>query len=267
MRFLIMVSILIFQVSIAFAEEVYEMFEALDKYYEQHPRKISPDLKALSSVVADERVTKYLREGIHVHYVDSLTVLISKRLDGGYGINGKFITTSEFPEGPIATRVLKTHISKDSTTLYTIDFSPGMSVDPYFFIFEIKGDSTRYIGSTPFCTDIYFPGDGFIYTAGHVDSTFDMRRIYRIENGKLVEIPQPFYYVGLETVTKEPITLFADRSLKTGTVSIPAGNSLTVLINIENSYLILTSSGITGWIQIEYGGYYSPIKHLILRGD
>ncbi len=271
MRFTIVVTILICQISTVLAEEPSDMLRALEIYYEEHPRQISLDLKALSTVVADERVTQHIREGIHVHYEDSLTVLFCERLDGAYAYLGKFYKSSEFDgtgfqEWNLATRVLKTRISKDSDTYYTIDFSPGMSVDPYFLFFENTGDSTRYIGNTSSCTDLYIPGDGFIYTAGHVNSMFDIRRKYHIENGKLVEISQPFYYVGLETVTKKPITLSADRTYKTETVSIPAGTSITILISVDNSYLILTSSGITGWVYID-SGYYTSIRHLIWRGD
>ena len=267
MRFSIVVIILICQISTVFAEEFSDMLEALNIYYQQHPRQISQEFKALSTVIADKSLDKFICEGIHVHYVDSLTVIFCKPLNGSYGRDGLFIKSSEFPEGPPATRVLKTLISKESNTYYTIDFSPGMSVDPYFLLFENKEDSTHYIGNTPTCTDLYIPGDGFIYTAGHTDTMFDMRRMYHIENGKLIEIFQPFYYIGLETVSKEPITLFEDRTFKTKTVSIPAGTSITVLISVDNAYLILTSSGITGWIHIDYGGYNTPIRHLIFRGD
>jgi len=95
---------------------------------------------------------------------------------------------------------------------------------------------------------------------------FDMRRRYTIENDRLIKTPQPFYWVGLETVTTGPLALLSDQVQMTVADTLPAGTPITVLLNKDDFYLIRTPFGVTGWTAVK-NSYYTPIQHLIFRGD
>lgn len=230
-------------------------------------RRVPPAFEALETVAVKG---SYHPEGVHVHYNPSLAEVQSVVLDGVYREDGKYFSAAEHP-GAIeamghSERVLITSLTPDTTKRYTIVFSPGLSADPYFLIFDVAGDSLCFCGRTTFCTDIYIPGDGYIYTSGHADSMFDVRRKYTIRDGGLVEIPQPMLYVGMETVTTKKITLTHDRGGTGAIAELDAGTSITVLVNDGDDYLVLTPQGITGWTRIP-SGLYTPIRYLMFRGD
>jgi len=164
------------------------------------------------------------------------------------------------------TRLVITKIDSLSSDKYLIDYDPGISADPMFCITKIFPDTIKYYP----CIDgliISIPGNGYIYISGHTDNMFDQKKIYKIEDNKLVEVQQPYYYVGMETETNIRMDLFSDRSMRNKVVSLEKGAKITVLINTDNYYLIATQFGIVGWF--DYRTHYrdNPIKGIYFAGD
>ncbi len=244
------------------SQEVSDLFAALDSHYREHPPSFPLNLTSLISII----VSQEYPGGVRVHYFDPQTVVIDSSLGGSFGMNGKFFNAFESGNLDPTTRILKTRIDSNSEDKYIIDFTLGPSWDPHFIVHRVDGYSTAFMGKTGFCNNLFIPGDGFIYTTGHVNSMFDIRRRYAIQDDHLVETPQPFYRVGLETVTTGPLKLLSDPMSATILKILPAGTSITVLLNKDDLYLITTPFGLTGWAVIE-SPYYTPIQHLIFRGD
>jgi hypothetical protein len=195
---------------------------------------------------------------VTLHYQKEGSELLNKKL-GSFG--------EDFQQ------IVKTSIDVNSQSKYIISFSAGPSGDPTFLIERMDGNTLTEIGYI-YCLDLYIPGNGFLYSSGHTNNMFNTRTKWKIERGGLKEVPQPFYYVGLETRTLQPYTLYADEQLREQIAVLPADYDITVLLNKGELYLIKTAFGLTGWVkpksvsqtdQPEYGG--SGIEGLYYAGD
>jgi hypothetical protein len=172
-------------------------------------------------------------------------------------------------------RLIKTRIDRNTETTYTIDFSPGMSVDPNFIIFRNIGNElkelTRWgIGGT----QLIVPGDGFLYISGHTNNTFNQHRIFRVDVDEIIEVEQSFYYVGLQSVTNKEILIWNENSVIT---ILPKGTPIHVLLMKNESYpnfsyLVKTETGLVGWVrfkpeELNMWNKPNPIEGLYYKGD
>ena len=258
------------------SQEVGDLFAALEAHYAEHP----PSYPSTWTSLRSRTVSQKFPGGVRIHYVEDGTAVYDSSLGGQFDHYGGFHRS--FGSGETATpttRILETQVDRASENWYVFDFSLGPSMDPHFIVHRVHGNSTAFVGRL-YCLDLFIPGDGAIYTAGHVNSMFDVRRRYAIEvgasaiidgdiateNDRLTEVPQPFYWVGLETVTTGPLALYSQQLAVAATDTLPAGTPITVLLNQDDLYLIRTDSGGTGWAVVE-SSYYTPIRHLVFRGD
>lgn len=145
---------------------------------------------------------------------------------------------------PDLTRVLSTRLNRESETRHSIDFDPGPSADPVFTITDEK--SGKKVGEIA-ADALVVPGNGFIYSMGRTDKMHVERRKYAVREGKLVEIEQPFSYVGLESKAKVALTLTAKKGSGEVIASIPAGDELQVVLRDGEFLLIKTQFGLLGW--------------------
>ena len=166
------------------------------------------------------------------------------------------------------TRLIKTKIDKEQDVSYIIDFSPGPSVDPMFIISRSLEPNLIKIGVVS-GLEIVLPGDGFFYVRGHTNNMFDERRKYSIRDNKIVEIEQPYYYVGLETTANSDITIYSDLTMEKSVAFLSENTKFTVLINKGDYYLIKTPFGLTGWTKVktEHRPQKMMINGLIYKGD
>jgi len=171
-------------------------------------------------------------------------------------------------------RLIVTKIDRNDDARYTIDFYPGMSVDPSFRIYINVGNELKRLSPWINGTQLTVPGDGYIYISGHTNNTFDQKRLFRIEGDEIIEVVQPYYYVGLQSVTNREIVLM---SLAGPVVTLLQGTSVTVLLkqiepNQKFSYLLKTDFGLVGWVQFKPEELYmwnkpNPIEGLYYNGD
>ncbi|RXQ87280.1 hypothetical protein EO244_16510 [Ancylomarina salipaludis] len=142
-------------------------------------------------------------------------------------------------------------------TKYTILYSEGSSSDPEFSIYLEES----HIGDIK-AVDLAITKSGNFYASGHANTNFNERRKYQLKNDELIEIKQPFLYVGLKSKTLEGITLFETKDLKNKVATLPIGYDVEVILAdqyIEDLYLIKTKFGLIGWAQIESGQYISKV--------
>ncbi len=174
-----------------------------------------------------------------------------------------------YDEGPgaYATKVMKTKINPTGNE-YIIVFDEGPSADPVFLFYK-DGDFKQPAFSIA-ALNIVVPGNGSVYSSGHTNNMFNKRRKFKVENNKLKEIEQSFYYVGLKTKTLKPLTLYSSTQISNITANLPKDYSIEVLLNKRNTdlYLIKTDFGLAGWVKLENQFYGNQaIDKLVYAGD
>ncbi|MFC1557713.1 hypothetical protein ACFL40_00010 [candidate division KSB1 bacterium] len=229
-------------------------FEELADFYTGQDKKLPESFQHLSTLEVKTSITKDIKEGIRIHFPASVSTVIDTNVIGIYG-----------PRSPVR-RLIVTKININDDNYYTIDFSQGASVDPEFIINRNIDGKAVFIDKF-FAIEIIVPGDGFLYISGHTNTMYNKRRKFRIKDGKFIEVQQPYYHVGLETINTEHITLYSDTLYTEKVSDIPAKSKITVLINKGDYYLIKSPIGLTGWIKIPRWSWKSPIKFLFFRGD
>ncbi len=210
---------------------------------------------------------------ITIHFDENISSVIdtlyqtAEMIEMGFGANHRLIITK---------------IDINDETEYIIDFSPGMSVDPYFIIYINNGNELTKLARGLAGTQLIVPGDGFLYTTGHTNNTFDQRRKFRIEGEKITEVSQPFYFVGLTSKTNREIILWNDPEANNKyslITTLPKGSTVTVLLKKSDeyrkknfTYLVKTEFGLVGWVQFDFREITqrsdrSSIEGLYFKGD
>lgn len=214
-----------------------------------------PELSTLT--IQDKLLFGYFPDGITVEYDKALAIVINQPLEEEY-----FRETGEY----IQKRLITTRLAAADSVVYTVDFTPGLSLDPMFIILgDVSGELKR-IGNVDGLY-IAFPGDGFFYVTGHTNNCFDQRRKFTVRDGAIVEIRQPFYYVGLQTAAKANIDIYRDTGLTQIVEHIASGTPITVVANDGDFYLIKTPRDILGWTKIDVGQKDTAIGGLFFFGD
>lgn len=221
-------------------------------------QQTSEKIPSLSTLrVRDELLDQYFEDGIKIHFDKAITTIINQPVEDAY-----YRDTGEY----IQTRLIATKLDARKETLYTIDFHPGYSLDPGFILYKNTPQGLEKVGVI-FGLEITFPGDGFFYVTGHTNNTFNQRRKFTIRDDALVEIQQPFYYVGLETVAKEDFNIYADVGLTIPVAHVPKNTPITVVLNTDDYYLIKTPRDLLGWIKLHVGQQDTIIEGLYYFGD
>jgi len=194
---------------------------------------------------------------IFIHYNSDISTVLNKRT-----------ADIRYKEGDdTVTRTIKTKINRNRSDYYFIDYSPGSSGDPEFIIYRILPDRLLKIKVLK-GTNIYIPGNGYIYISGHTNNMFDTKKKFILKGDVLKEVPQEYYFVGVQSVTTKPIELYSDTKLEEINARLPIGAPVTVVINKGDLYLIKTSFGLLGWMKITISlSGESPIKDLYFAGD
>jgi hypothetical protein len=201
-----------------------------------------------------------------VRYNESLSTIINERL------SEPFKGEDFYPEmlsGDI--NLMLTRLSSSDNTEYYVIFSEGMSIDPTFYFF--KKDNTRESAFSVGGEQLFMTGNGSFYVQGHANKMYNQKRKFKVVNGEFKEVEQPFYYVGLKTKTLKPIKLYDSKEKNRQLASLPAEYEIEVLLNEFTNdeslfYLIRTSFGLTGWIELPKDGWKGTyIKGLYFQGD
>jgi hypothetical protein len=193
---------------------------------------------------------------VTISYDPRITQVIGKPLNAGPEHEGE----------PLVTRALRTRIDRAKSEEVFIDFDPGPSVDPSIVVTRVGTEEPA--GSIPGLR-FYIPGTGAIYASGHTNTMFDVRRKYVLQGDKLVEVKQPFYWVGLESKAKKNLVLYSGKDGKETVAHLPKGSALTVVLSEgESWYLIKTPFGLMGWLKIAGGSQEADtIEGLYFQGD
>ncbi len=163
----------------------------------------------------------------------------------------------------------KSNLFKDSLDIV---YSAGLSGDPSYSVSDITGKILTSIN----CTDFYINDLGIIYTSGHTNNMFNQRRKFEIKKDTVLEVKQPYYYVGLKNKTLKPITLYKEKTGKEVIAQLPKNYTVEVLLAENTSdnfhshkyFLVKTEFGLVGWLRLtDYEGYDPVIEGLFYAGD
>ena len=204
-------------------------------------------------------------QNIYIKYTPYVSQIFNVKL-GKLDKNDPFY--SDFDEEVFDIKAIKTKVDVSSSDEYYIIFSYGISADPCF-VFYKNENFNKADFSIP-GKQIYIPGNGFIYISGHANNDFDTRRKFQLRSDSLVEIIQPFYYVGLTTKTLAPISLFETEDNKKLVAKLPVNYNIEVLLNKRGTslYLIKTEFGLVGWTDLGYIGQKADkIDKIFFNGD
>lgn len=171
---------------------------------------------------------------------------------------------------------LKFKLSSVDPLYYVLNWDEGPSGDPNF---RIVNDNTKQeINYThdgePWDIagdNIIIPGNGYLYISGHTNNLFNEHRKFTIKKNKLIEIEQPFYYVGIDDTLLQELVIYSDTSETSILAHLPKGYRVTVLINIKNTnwFLIKTKYNLVGWARLSLGYSMYPdfIEEIFYNGD
>ena len=162
-------------------------------------------------------------------------------------------------------RVLLTQIDRNSQERFFIDFDPGASTDPVFSIAPFPGK--RSIGTIE-ANQLVLPGNGYIYSVARINKNFLERRKFAVRKGELIEIRQPFLFVGLDGKTKVDLELRSQPSAGEVVASIRKGDEVRVVLYDGQHYLVRSAFGLLGWVKLkDVARENAVIEGLFYAGD
>lgn len=235
-----------------------------DKTSETNTEIISPSSKSETKATEAFSYLKKLKIGtsgrLFLKYNPEKTTVINK------GLNELAKGDPLYDENPMGRKILvETQVSPSKA--YSVVYSPGPSADPTFRFYKFGSSEPAEFSVGALA--VYIPSNGNVYTEGHTNNTFNERKKFSLKNGKFQEVEQAYYYVGLETKTLKPITLYASKNMTGKLASLPAGYGIEVVAHEKGTdlYLIKTDFGLLGWVKVEstYGDL--TIEGLRYAGD
>jgi hypothetical protein len=177
--------------------------------------------------------------------------------------------TNEFEEtGGILVAKYKSTIFKDS--LHII-FDMGASDDPNFLIYT--KDKKRLFQI--YCLQLCINANGTIYTAGHTNNMYNCKRKFQLQKDKIVEVKQPFNYVGVKGITKKAIVLYQDKVGSDIVANVSQNSEIEILLapaadndQLDKLFLVKTKFGLVGWLRIAENEIFGAIiEELFFAGD
>ncbi len=161
-----------------------------------------------------------------------------------------------------------------------IIYTPGPSVDP---VFSITDKNNKLIWSEA-AEEMCINSNGIIYLSGNMNRMFNQRMKFKLVDGKVTEVMQPFYFVDVKGELLKPIRLYSEKNNKGELIAtLPIGYEIEILLaepeitkneyGVQNpimNYLARTPFGLVGWLRLskEDITYISPIvKGLGILGD
>ncbi|MDO5036418.1 MAG: hypothetical protein Q4D93_05610 [Porphyromonas sp.] len=146
----------------------------------------------------------------------------------------------------------------DGAPIYHFFFSEGPSVDPTFYITDNDFNPLW----SQFGQEMAVTEGGVIYLMGTINRMFNMKMKFKITSSGIREIPQPYYYVGVQGELLKPIKLYSQKEGGEVVATLPKGYAVEVLLadprsvaededsTTYNRYLVRSNFGLVGWMRL-----------------
>lgn len=160
---------------------------------------------------------------------------------------------------------------QEGAPVYHFFFSDGPSEDPTFYITDQNFNPLWH----QYGEEMAVTEGGVIYLSGNVDRMFNMRMKFKMTSKGIIEIPQPYYYVGVKGELLKPIKLFSQKEGGEVGASLPKGYTVEVLLadpyskawdddsSSHNRYLVRSDFGLVGWMRLEEEDMHSFFEPVI----
>ena len=163
--------------------------------------------------------------------------------------------------------VLVTRLMPAMQDSFLVTYNEGPSADPCFVVYRLDKDTIKLLHYAIDGKSLFIPGNGFLYVSGHTDNMYDSRRKFKVMRDTLIEVIQPFYYVGINSKALADIIIYSDTDMVNPVASVPKSSSVFVVANRGEYYLIKTPFGLLGWTFIPKGNYGTIIEGISFAGD
>ncbi|MBD0257377.1 MAG: hypothetical protein ICV83_16790 [Cytophagales bacterium] len=215
----------------------------------------------------DHLVTRQVKHHREASFsLDSLTAII---------YNGKFEELDKKPAGFSATdfecevgSVIIADVLLDKKAQRRALLTFGVCPEFEFYLYDRQ---TKGLIQSFSALNIVIDASGSLHTSGHLNE-FDLKRKYSFNGKAFVEDKQPFYYVGLKSVTLNEVKIYGDKQLSKLIAVLPKGREIEVLIAEKPSsnklYLVRTGFGVIGWAPLKVDQYKSvDVEGLFYNND
>lgn len=190
----------------------------------------------------------YLFGEVKVLYNPNLTTLIERNEKEGDEVSSMLI--------------MRTRLDSSSEDIYEISFFEGHALDPTFTIEKFVDGKSTMIRDIQ-ATTLVVPGNGYVYSSGHVFSRYEGKSKYKVHEYSIVEVKQPFYYVGVKGKANIDINIYSEKVGGELVAHLPKGSQFEVLLNSRQYFLIKTNFGLVGWFEYTSDNPYdTPIEGL-----
>lgn len=155
---------------------------------------------------------------------------------------------------------------------------PSHDVSYAFYKYErVKNKSTPQEFIEPdfkiFSPSLIIPGNGNIYSYGHNNNSYSLKKKYLYKEGKIVSLTQPFSYVGVSASSLKEQTIYSDYSLKNSLYKISKGSPVTIvgiyedLENNKEYFIVASEFGLVGYVQIDHSQTENQFSGFYYSGD
>ncbi len=156
--------------------------------------------------------------------LDSLTAIL---------YNGRFEELKKKPAGFSAEdfeceagTIVIADVLLDQKTQRRAILTYGACPESEFYLYDRK---TKGLLQSFSALQIVIEDNGTLYTAGHLNE-FDLKQKYSFNGKTFVEDKQPFYYVGLKSVTLNAVKIYGDKQMPRLIAFLPKGAEIEVLV-------------------------------------
>jgi hypothetical protein len=176
-----------------------------------------PNITIASSDIKEVKLDDTSAGSVYFHYNPDLTKLLLKDV-------------TDKDSGILTLKVAELKLSSSSKETIVLEYSEGGSSDPGFMFYKKNNNQLKRLGYLIDGLHILVPGNNLIYIWGHTNSDFNIHKSYKIENDKIEELTQPYYYVGIENKTLTNIIIYESIDFKKSIDNIKKGDIVTVLL-------------------------------------
>ncbi len=120
---------------------------------------------------------------------------------------------------------------------------------------------------------VIIPSNGNIYSYGHNNNSYSLKKKYLYKEGKIAESKQPFNYVGVAAKSLKEQTIYSDLSLSNPLYKISNGSPVTIVAiheDLENKkeyFVVASEFGLVGYIQIDLSQKENQFSGFYYNGD
>jgi hypothetical protein len=164
--------------------------------------------------------------------------------------------------------------------LYYITLSDFPSYDINYNFYKVNRISAmkpleyKQPDFTIYAPSLIVPSNGNIYAYGHNNNNYSLKRKFIFKNSNIVELDQPFAYVGVTTTSLKDQVIYSDVSLSKELYKVSKGTPVTIVgiqtidkNKYRSAYLVASEFGLVGYVVVESEQSETQFSGFYFNGD